>query len=249
MLSIKILGAHSPYNNKNQACPSYLITNKNIQILLDCGSGSHRFFDMKNLNALNIFISHLHKDHFNDIFNYLYASIALKNQGKVNEKIKVYLPEFESEIANIIKNEPNSFASFYEINDNKEYKIGDIVISFCKIEHSHQVEMFAIKLQCENKCIVYSGDVSFSSKNKLIEFSKNADVLICEASLIKEHNFPEICAHLTAKQSAEIAQKANVNKLILTHFWPDEDKNKYLIEAKEIFDNVILAEEEKEIIL
>lgn len=249
MMSIKVLGAHSPYCLNSQACPSYLIKKDNTQILLDCGSGSHRFFDMKNLNGLHIFISHLHKDHFNDIFNYLYSSMVLKNQGKLNDRIKVYLPEFNSEISKIIKNEPNSFANFFEINENQEYKIDDFKISFCKLEHSHQVEMFAIKLTTDDMSMVYSGDVSYSSKDKLIEFSKNADMLICEASLLKEYNFPKISAHLTASQSAEIAKLAKVKKLVLTHFWPNEDKNKYLNETKAIFDNVTISEEEKEILL
>jgi len=249
MTKLKILGTHSPYNLKNQACPSYLLSSNKTNILLDCGSGSHRFFDMKNLNGLNIFISHLHKDHFNDIFNYLYASIALKNQGRVNEKLKIYLPQFNSDIAKLIKNEPNHYADFYEIDENKEYKIGDVLISFCKMEHSYQVEMFAIKLKIQNMSIVYSGDISYSSKDKLINFSKDADMLICEASLIKEHNFPEICAHLTAFQAANIAKSANVKKLALTHFWPEEDEAKYLLEAGKVFDNVIVLKEEMEIVL
>ena len=159
------------------------------------------------------------------------------------------MPEFEGDISNIIKSEPNAYADYFEINENKEYVIGDFKIYFCKLVHSHQVEMYAIKLKTENMCIVYSGDVSYSSKDKLIKFSKNADILICEASLLKEHNFPKVCAHLTASQTAEIAKLSGVKKLVLTHFWPDEHKNKYLNEAKEIFDNVILAEEAKEIIL
>jgi len=249
MLSIKILGAHSPFCKKNQACPSYLIKKANTQILLDCGSGSHRFFNMNKLERLQIFISHLHKDHFNDIFNYLYSSITLKNQRILKDKLKVYLPEFESDISRIIKSEPNAYADYFEIKEGIEYIVDDFKISFCKLDHSHQVEMYAIKLKTENICIIYSGDVSFASKDKLIEFSKNADMLICEASLLKEHNFSEICAHLTASQAAEIAKCSGVKKLLLTHFWPNENKEKYLLEAKEIFDNVMLAEEENEIFL
>lgn len=249
MLSLKILGCHSPYCLKEQACPSYLLNDGANKILLDCGSGSHRFFDMNNLNGLNIFISHLHKDHFNDIFNYLYSSMVLKNQGKIKEKIKIYLPEYNSDLATIIKNEQNAYASFYEINENINYKIGDFNISFCKLDHSHQVEMYAIKLKIKNKTIIYSGDVSYSCKKELINFAKNADIFICESSLLKEHNFPKICAHLTSAQAAEISKEANVKLLLLTHLWPDEDISKYLNEAKKVFKNVMLCEEGKEILL
>lgn len=36
---------------------------------------------------------------------------------------------------------------------------------------------------------------------------------------------------------------------MLTHFWTEEDKKHYLDEAKSVFDNVIIAEENKKILL
>ena len=67
--------------------------------------------------------------------------------------------------------------------------------------------------------------------------------LICESSLLKEHGFPEINAHLTAEQAATIAKEAGVKGLILTHFWPEEPLEKYVQEAKKVFPNIIPAVE------
>lgn len=36
---------------------------------------------------------------------------------------------------------------------------------------------------------------------------------------------------------------------MLTHFWPEENKRLYLEEAKSVFDNVFLAEENKKLVL
>lgn len=53
--------------------------------------------------------------------------------------------------------------------------------------------------------------------------------------------------HLSGKQAAEIALKAEVKRLILTHIWPDINLDDLLNEAKEIFtNNVELAESHKE---
>ena len=50
--------------------------------------------------------------------------------------------------------------------------------------------------------------------------------------------------HSTAADAATIARKANVGKLILGHYSARvEDHNLFLQEAKPIFDNTILAEE------
>lgn len=241
---LKVLGAQSPFSNSNQACPSYLIDDGNSKILLDCGSGSHRFFDMKLLDKLNIFISHLHRDHYNDIFNYQYASYTLHNLKQIKDPINIYLPEINSTIAKDIISESNAYSNYFSIDENKVYEIGDFKITFSKMEHSIEVEMFAIKVCNKDKTIVYSGDVSYSCKDKLIEFSKNADLLICESSLLNEHNFPKVCSHLTAQQAASIAKEANVQQLMLTHFWPYEDVRKYYNEATQVFDNIIIAKEE-----
>lgn len=80
-----------------------------------------------------------------------------------------------------------------------------------------------------------------------IEIAKNAKVLICESTYLEEHrDLAEGHYHLTARQAAEIAKKANAHQLILTHFSarypnPKDFEN----EAKEIFSNTIAAEDLK----
>ncbi len=248
-ITIKFLGVQSPFSDKFSACPSYLISYGATKILLDCGSGSHRFFDMKDLNGLNIFISHLHRDHYNDIFNYQYSSYSLNRLGRVKNKLNIYLPEFKSFVAQDIVNEPNSYANYYELDESKKYNIGKFKIEFCEVKHSKQVKTYAIKLTFGKKKIVYSADLSFADKDKLATFANSADVLICEASLLKEHGFAEICDHLTSYQAGLIAKQAGVKKLLLTHFWAEEDTKKYLKEAKQNFENSIIGKEEKEIYL
>ena len=46
-----------------------------------------------------------------------------------------------------------------------------------------------------------------------------------------------------------IAKLANVKKLLLTHFYPTIDKQKYVDEAKEFFENTEAAIEGKKLVL
>lgn len=62
-----------------------------------------------------------------------------------------------------------------------------------------------------------------------------------QSSLLKEHDFPEINSHLTSEQAGIIAKEAGVKGLILNHFWPEEPVQKYVDEAKKVFQNVIPA--------
>jgi ribonuclease Z len=67
--------------------------------------------------------------------------------------------------------------------------------------------------------IVYSGDTR--PINNMIKFAKDADVLIHEATFDSSlPEIPEEYGHTTALQAAEIAKKAGVEKLFLTHISP-----------------------------
>lgn len=46
---------------------------------------------------------------------------------------------------------------------------------------------------------------------------------------------------MTARENAVIARNARVKRLLLSHFWPFDDLNIYLKEAKEEFTNTVLS--------
>lgn len=245
-MKLKVLGTQSPYTTPNHNCPGFLITDGKVKLMLDCGSGSHGLVNYPHdLQNLHVIISHLHRDHYNDIYNLQYASFVFHNQQRLTSPIRVYLPKTPSSIFNDIVNESNSFAEYTEFNEQSKFKIGDMDISFCRTDHP--LETYAIKVCCQDKTIVYTSDSSFSAKDRIIEFSQGADLLICESSLLKTYGFPEINSHLTAEQAGIIAKEAMVNTLMLTHFWPEEKTKKFVKEAKKIFQNVIPAKEGKTI--
>ena len=85
--------------------------------------------------------------------------------------------------------------------------------------------------------------------NEMVNFSKDADILIHEATFDSE--LEEIAidyGHATAYQAAEIAKKANVKKLFLTHISP-RYLNKKVIEedARKIFKNSFVPKDFDEI--
>lgn len=242
-LKITPLGTQSPYAKANSACPSFLIESYDgVKLILDCGSGSHRFFDMQNLKNVHIFISHFHKDHYTDLFNYMYTSFSLKNNNLLNEPINIYIPSAPKESRDEILNEKATFSIIHEIKEEIKYKINDFCIEFLSTIHSEKIESYAFKISYKNFSVVYTGDLQSEGMDILIEFSKNCDILISESSLLESYNNHSL-HHLTAKQAGEMAKRANASKLILTHFWPEEDTINYYNEAKKYFDNVYIAKE------
>ncbi len=97
--------------------------------------------------------------------------------------------------------------------------------------------------------IVYSGDTR--PCDNMREAAKDADILIHEAMYTEEHSqLADDRGHSTAKQAAEIAAKAKVKLLVLTHYSPRYDNGDQILEeAREIFTNTVVAKDMMSIIL
>ena len=91
--------------------------------------------------------------------------------------------------------------------------------------------------------IVYSGDTA--PCDSLRELANGADILIHEATFSGEMKEKAMeFGHSTSIQAAEIAKKAGVKRLILTHISPRyEDAGILLSEAKAVFKETYLAED------
>lgn len=122
-----------------------------------------------------------------------------------------------------------------------------------------------IKKLAEGKDISFSGkkisskDITYKQKGRKISFvldtnyseniiahTKNSDILVCESTYLnKDADIAKRYHHLTAKQSAQIAKKAKVKHLILTHISQRYNQTtKYTEEeAKSIFKNTSIAKD------
>lgn len=93
---------------------------------------------------------------------------------------------------------------------------------------------------------VYTGD---TGPSKIIEeLAGDADVLVHDATADSslEEKANEY-GHSTARQAAEIAKAANVKLLILTHISPRYENGKKLLDdAKDVFENVVVADDFRE---
>ena len=275
-LSVTPLGTVSPYPKGNKNCPGFLIEYRGYKVLLDSGEGISRLLNFPNdLNNLIIIISHLHKDHYSGLSGIGYASYVYKNLGYLQNKIKVYIPvgdlpknkelyhyedgwDGKIKVQNklqdfeyLIDYGDENYFQFLTYNDslncnsNDVINHGDIKITFCN--NPHQLKTYSAKIECNDFIIVYSADTGYKN-NRLETFSKNADLLICESTFLKGQ--PRSSDnHLYAFEAGKIAKEANVKKLLLTHFWPEIDKQIYVDEAKEFFENTEAAEEGKKLIL
>ena len=78
----------------------------------------------------------------------------------------------------------------------------------------------------------------------LIYLSKDTDLLIIECSHADDE---KVEGHLTSSECGEIAKKAEVKRLLLSHLYPTVSEDRRLEECKTIFDKAELAHDLMEI--
>lgn len=80
--------------------------------------------------------------------------------------------------------------------------------------------------------------------DKIISFVDNSDLLVCEGMYGDDNDIEKAIKnkHMTFRESAGIAKKANVDTLLLTHFSPSlKNPSEYIENAREVFENSIIG--------
>ena len=90
-MELIVLGASAAYPRPGGACSGYLVRDSNTNLLVDCGTGIlsnlFRWVDPAYLDA--IVITHLHTDHFLDIYPLRYY---LQYEKRLVSPIPVFVP-------------------------------------------------------------------------------------------------------------------------------------------------------------
>lgn len=232
-MRITVLGNNGPFPSAGGACSGYLLTEGDKRILIDCGNGvlsnMQKFVRIEELDA--IILTHLHSDHMSDMMVLRYAVQIKMNRGHAIKPIDVYAPsEPQEEFSRL------NIAGVY----NLKPITAELVLNFGEMklefrEMVHPVKCYALSASSKGKRFVYSGDTSWNEG--IIEFSQSADLIMLDAGLLSKDKTSDNVPHLTARECGIVAQKANAGRLLLTHFWPEDDVTDHLAEARESFQN------------
>jgi len=124
-------------------------------------------------------------------------------------------------------------------NTEKDTKVFDeFTMESAPVDHNPESIAYRIT-SADGSSVVYSGDTDFSEN--LIELANGADILICESAM---PDSLQVKGHLTPSMAGEIATRAGVHKLVLTHFYPDCENVDIGQECRKTYSGpLILAED------
>ncbi len=252
-MKITILGTGTFYVTNERSAQSYLIETNNKKILIDCGPGTLKQLAKIGLKPDDIdyiFLSHFHADHTSDLFAFQ-MNFRLKDFFSDEKDYKtpiIYGPkgieEFTRKLSHVYQ--LPAFDNYDRIKyvpyNNQEIIVDNLRINTFGVSHNAfgvQADAFSIRIEENNKVFVYSGD---TIKCEGVEkASENADIFICDASYSKGKGG---AAHMDTLDIGEIAEKSNVKKVILTHFYPNTNSVDLCAEVKEKFNGEVVRGED-----
>lgn len=271
-MSLTMLGTGSPRIDIERSGPAQVLSIEDKHILIDSGEGTVRQLLNAGISPREVnylFLTHLHSDH---LFGYAYFLIGGWGLGRKdltvigpkgtkeyhNTILKMYERDIEYRLSLGFPGNGLLDVNVIELEDDATGEIivnPGLPIKVKTLPVNHNVTTFAYRFEYGQESVVISGDTT--PIDELIPFSNEADILVFDACLVpnetyqnpKEEFRKKIWKHLQDEhsspvQAAKIAQKANVKKLVLTHFLPNADVEIAYRDAKAVFSGDVIVGED-----
>lgn len=245
-LEVTVLGSSGSRTGPGRACSGYLFEAGGTRVMVDCGNGStanlQRRLGFRDLDA--VLITHRHADHCVDLIGMFYE---LKFGGDGPTKMQLYAaPEVDDMLAGLLSHD--SALEFRElfpcqvVDGGDTLEVGELAFEF--FPSVHPVPTVSVRVSAGGRTVCYSAD-SHGGPD-LVEAARGADLFLCEATWLGDMSeWPE-GLHLTASGAGAVATRAEVDRLVLTHLWPDNDRERALAECRREWSGALALAEDNE---
>jgi ribonuclease BN (tRNA processing enzyme) len=217
-MRLTILGCAGSFPGPEAACSAYLVEAEGFRLLVDFGSGSlsalQRYAGLHAVDA--ILITHLHCDHILDACHYVvvrryapegpYPPLPMYAPAGAPDRLAAAYNHDEGPLDDVY--------TFYSLQPGT-FPIGPFAVTVDRL--NHPVETYGVRLEHNGRVLAYSADTA--QCDALERLAAGADLFLCEASYLDGmQNPPDL--HLTGREAGEVATKAGVGRLLLTHLVP-----------------------------
>jgi ribonuclease Z len=262
-MQVVLLGTGFPRPDPERFGPAAAVVVGEKVFVVDAGRGvvlrlAAAELPLKSVKA--VFLTHLHSDHTGglpDLFNTSwqfgrYTPFELYGPNGTKKLADGMLKFFEADIhirRDLMEKHPGAGATIntHIVREGVVYQDADVKVTAFAVDHKPVEPAFGYRFDAGGKSIVISGDTRPS--NNLVRYAKDADVLVHEAIMpeyLDTVDKPDVAArlksyHTTPEEAGQIAHRANVKLLVLTHLVPGKDEDKFRQRAAKHFTGKIVV--------
>ncbi len=232
------IGVGTAYSRPGDVQSCYLVRTPGAAIVLDMGAGSlNRLQQEIAPEALDaIVISHGHPDHCIDL-------LALRvyfgfGPGRGHE-VTVYAPEGVAErLMGFVGDGRWPGVAFVTLDRGEgSVELADgMTLSHREVPHLPPTN--ALRVDAGGRSLVFSADTG--TADAVLPLAAGSDVLLCECSFGADPMPDDPALHLNATAAGELARRAKAGKLVLTHVYPEYDREDARAAAAQAFGGEVV---------
>jgi ribonuclease BN (tRNA processing enzyme) len=218
-VKLTVVGCSPAWPNPGGAQSGYLLEGKG-RLLLDCGPGVlprlRQQEPWPHVDA--IAITHFHLDHWGDLVPWVWGNTF--GPGRDAEQPELWLPPGGREVLARLGELLGSRAMFENAFRVSEYAAGEpfsaagFEVLPLRVPH-YDLLAFGFRCGSDGKTLAYSGDSG--PCGELPELARDADLFLCEATLLAPNPEGGLRGHLAADEAFKAFQEAGAKRLLLTH--------------------------------
>lgn len=263
-LVVLLLGTGYPRPDAQHAGPSAVVIAGDKWFVVDAGRGTTMRIagtDLKYANMKGVFLTHLHSDHtaglpdlFDTSWQFGRKTVPLELYGppgtkKLSDAMLQFFAEDIHYRRDLLEKHPAAGATVrtHIVREGVVYDDGEVKITAFDVDHKPVPYCFGYRFEAGGKTVVISGDTR--PTENLVKFAKDADVLVLEAYL-PEHfdrvDTPAVAArlksyHTSAEEAGQLAERAGVKTLVLTHLIPANAADTFRERAARAFHGEVIV--------
>ena len=249
-MELIILGSGTAIPLRDRGSPSLVLIIEGSQILFDIGPGTLRQLTRVGTSherIERIFLTHFHPDHTADLIHFIFAA---RNHAVLKRR-KPFIITGPYGVARFVAALQDAYGDYLclppEMMRIEELEVGGMLkkdygfFRIVAVPTNHTPNSLAYRVEGPTgKRVVYSGDTGFC--DEIVDLARGADLLVLEAA------FPEgreVDGHLTPSQAGRIATLAGVERLVLTHFYPECLMSDISSQCRKSYDGELILGEDK----
>jgi ribonuclease BN (tRNA processing enzyme) len=219
-VKLTIVGCSPAWPNPGGAQSGYLVESGGKRLLLDCGPGVlARLREQEDWPRVDaIAITHFHLDHWGDLVPWVWGNTFGPGTGVPQPEL--WLPPGGREVLAGLGERlgsPEMFEKAFGVSEYVErepFGAAGFEVLALRVPH-YDLLAFGFRVSANGKSLAYSGDSG--PCGELPELARDADLFLCEATLLAPNPEGGLRGHLAADEADEAFREAGAKRMILTH--------------------------------
>ncbi|MER7461196.1 MBL fold metallo-hydrolase [Micromonospora sp. NPDC126480] len=239
MRQLTVLGSCGAFPEPGRACSGFAVDWDGFRLVLDLGYATlpRLLTHWPDGRVDAVAITHEHADHCVD----LHGLFRWRYYGEPGgPRLPLYCPPGVLERISGLEPDVDLHAVFDVHPLPGRYRVGPFDLTGLSLPHF--VPNAGIRLEADGTALAYSGDTGPSPV--LAELGRDADLFIVEATDRVGETSRSTRNLLTSGEAGCWARRAGARRLMLTHFWPGNDRSAAVSAARVEFGGAVLAAEE-----